>query len=105
MTTIGFVCKSAGGIGLEAVRPGARPLRDVGGRNSVAAEFGPHALDSAVENARALIRVARDLRPRVDVDQRDRLRRRARGGVDDHLPAEVVSAEPRHAARFEICRA
>ena len=97
MTTIGFVCKSAGGKVWRPSGPDAGPLRDVGGRNSVAAELGPHALDPAVENAGALIRVPRHLRPRVDVDQRDRLRRTARGGVDDLLPA--ISRERRAAPR------
>ena len=83
MTTIGFACKSAGGKVWTPSGPDAGPLSDVDRRNSVAAEFRPHALDPAVENAGALFRVARDLGPRVDVDQGDRLRRMAGGGVDD----------------------
>ena len=53
-----FGLQVGGRIGLDAVRPGAGPLRDVGGRNSVAPEFRPHGLDPAVENAGALFGVA-----------------------------------------------
>ena len=78
----------AGGKGLDAVRPGAGPLGDVGRGYSVTPEFRPHGFDPAIENARAPLGVASDLRPRVDVDQRHRLRRGAGGGVDNLLPAD-----------------
>jgi hypothetical protein len=52
-------------------------------------QFRSYILDSAVQNATAPLNVARNFRPRIDIDQRHRLRRGAGGGVDDHLPADA----------------
>ena len=76
-----FCLQVGGGIGLNAVRPGAGPLCDVGQGNAVAPEFPPHGLDPAIENAGPAFRVTGDRGAGVDVDQRHRLRRVASGGV------------------------
>ena len=80
-----FCLQFAGRIGLNADRDRSIPLSNSDGRNSIAAQFRPHVRHAAVENARPPFHVAGHLRALINVDQRHRLRRCARGGVDNVL--------------------
>ena len=77
-----FCLQFAGRIGLDAAQYRSRPLADRDRRNSVAVKFRSHALDSPVQNASAPLYVARNFRPRIDIDQRHRLRGVPGGGVE-----------------------
>ena len=94
MTTICFVCNSAGGNVWtpSGPTPGHSPMS--AGGNSVAEQFRSHGFDPPAQNSRAPLCVAHDLGPGVDVDERDRLRRGAGGGVDNHLPANDGQVRP-----------
>ena len=97
-----FGLQLGGRICLHAVRALAGFLCDVDRRNAVASQLRSHRLDAPVQDARAPDRVARDLGPSVDVDERDRLRRGAGGGVDDHLPADHGQGRPPPGRLIEI---
>jgi hypothetical protein len=89
-----FRLQLGGRICLLTVRALAGFLCDVDGLNAVASQLRSHRFDAPVQNSRAPGRVAGNLGPSIDVDERDRLRRGAGGGVNDHLPADHGQGRP-----------